>query len=72
MTLDKKSIEWHEEGLKNIKEYLEREIQILEQQKVKVMELTKSVEKRTKQIEFAKSKKMTEFDGDSKVFRRIG
>ena len=71
MTLSKKSIKWHEEGLKNSKEYLERELRLLEQKKIKVQELIKSVEKKTNQIEFAKSKKMTEFDEESKVFMRI-
>jgi len=71
MTLNKKSIKWYEEGLKNTKDYLEREVQLLEQQKLKVDGLIKSVERKTKQIEFAKSKRMTEFDEDSKVFMRI-
>jgi len=71
MTLSKKSIKWHEEGLKENKKYLERELILLEQQKIKVQELIKLVEKKTNQIEFAKSKKMPEFDEESKVFMRI-
>ena len=71
MTLNKKSIQWHEDGLKNTKEYLAREILVLEQQKKKVQDLINSIERKTKQIEFAKKKKLTEFDEESKIFKNL-
>lgn len=71
MTLNKKSIQWHEEGLKNTKQYLEREILVLEQQQKKVQELINSINHRTKQIEFAKWQRMSEFDEESKAFRNL-
>jgi hypothetical protein len=71
MTLCKKPIVWHEDGLKNMKSYLERELFALKHQQLKIKELQQSIEKREKQIAHAKKKGWTEFDEQSKVLKNL-
>lgn len=71
MTLRKKTISWHEEGLKNSKIYLAQEILILESHKIRVDELQLSINKREKMIAFAKKKGIESFDEKSEIFARI-
>lgn len=71
MTLSKKSVQWHEEGHKNHKKYIQQQIEEIERLQSRLKESQKSYDKKERQINYAKAKNITEFDEDSKIFQRL-
>ena len=66
----KMSIEWHREGLLNMKASLAREFGALERQLIRCSSLRDSVELREKQIAEAEKRGLTEFDSERLLVKR--
>jgi len=66
----KMSIEWHREGLLNMKASLAREFDAMERQRVRYSSLRDSVALRERQIALAEKRGLTEFDSERLLVKR--
>ena len=72
MTLNRRPIEWHEERLKNRKDYLKRKNDELERLMKECEDLSNNCHKLESQINFAKNKNIESFDDEEARMKNFG